>query len=81
MTYSYEDKSRAMSRNVVRQCPIYPLYDKLDIATFCTHSVPTNYTFDNYNGSAIFRCSVCYMFRLLTAILGENRYDKGVMLL
>jgi hypothetical protein len=41
----------------------------------------TNCTINNYSGMIIFRCLIYYNFRLLTAIIWENRYYREVVLI
>lgn len=50
-------------------------------SNYCIHLIPVNCTCKNHTTITLTRCSISYMFRLLTANLKENNYHEVIMLM
>ena len=49
-------------------------------SNYCIYLIPVNYTLRNYTNITLTRCSISYMFRLLTANLREKNYHEVIIL-
>jgi hypothetical protein len=50
-------------------------------SNYCIHLIPVNCTYKNHTNITLTRCSISYMFRLLTPNLRENNYHEVIMLM